>query len=287
MICHKCGKELNEDARFCGKCGQDQLIELISENVIKVHAEKQVQRKEDRNFGLQILFSGLIIFIIAFIGYHVFINVFNYGGKAVNNIAEKSKEMKEKREEERQIRIQQDQQRKIEREEERQNKIQQNEQRSTTTQSNTQQNQRSETIRQSLGNLQNTSNQTERLTYYVRGNTKTANVIFDHEQENRYFLDNAKNIVRNSRHRTSGSNWSNWQNDGIVQRHIPEFVNVNSVFGWLLAVMDFGSAIEQTANRERYILIFQNYGVDFLGQEKYYNIEGDYVHTLQRVYIWQ
>jgi len=127
---------------------------------------------------------------------------------------------------------------------------------------------------------QSFSNQGERLTYYVNGSAKTANVIFEGYQRACYSLDNGGNIVQHSSFQEAGkSSWSEWEFDGIVFNRTRGVDNVWDVWGFLMATFDFYSASEIRHSGNNIIMIYQkNSNDDFIW------VDGDYVHVIQRVY---
>jgi len=136
-------------------------------------------------------------------------------------------------------------------------KIQENQQRKTSSSSSDIQQDEQRTTNSSNANV-------ERLTYYINGNARTANVVFIEDQENRFFMDDGGNIVRHTRIQRSGESWSDWENHGIVQRQSREYVGVGGVLIWLLKNSNFNNAIEQKAGRKQYILVWQKYDQDFV-----------------------
>jgi len=155
-------------------------------------------------------------------------------------------------------------------------KIQENRQSTTLNSSNTQVAQQPQANNnQQRGNSGNTQQDeqrntnpsnanVERLTYYINGNARTANVVFIEDQENRFFMDDGGNIVRHTRFQRSGKSWSDWENDGIVQRQSREYVGVGGVLIWLLKNCNFHNAIEEKTGGKQYILVWQKYDQDFV-----------------------
>jgi len=128
---------------------------------------------------------------------------------------------------------------------------------------------------------------TEKLTYYVNGNAKTANVIFIAYVEKAYSLDAGGNIVQHYRIKEPDDDWSDWEEEGIVQRRIAGIDNVYGVMGFIIASVDFLSATEETDGGDLYILVYQSYGKDYFNQEQFYKIDGNFVFTIQKVYVRQ
>ena len=123
MFCKNCGRELPDEAEFCGNCGTKTTGALQTEN------EFQQSKKEERKETSKALLMGLgglaLLVVCGFILYHAFIkDLIQMGKEGVQWVSEK---------------------------------IQENSQKTTSnSSSNTQQNQKNQPV-SSVGNLRNTT----------------------------------------------------------------------------------------------------------------------------------
>jgi len=127
---------------------------------------------------------------------------------------------------------------------------------------------------------QSTTQNVEKLTYYVNGRSKTANVVFYEMEQNRFYLDNGGNVLRSVRDQKAGGTWGNWENQGIVIRGQGlNIYNTSGIYGALMASIDFNNAIEEKSGGNLYIVIYQKYNDGSFMQR-----DDDYVYTTLKTY---
>ena len=119
----------------------------------------------------------------------------------------------------------------------------------------------------------------QRLTYYVNGYARTANVVFFLNQEKRFYMDDGGNIVMDGRFQPSGGNWSAWEEEGIMQRRAREYVSVGGIMIWLFSAIDFYDAVELTEEGMQFILVWQKYEDD-----QFMRMDNRYVYIFQKIY---
>jgi len=124
-----------------------------------------------------------------------------------------------------------------------------------------------------------TTQNVERLTYYVNGNARTANVVFYGTQDNRYYMDDGGNIAWDARFQQSGGNWSDWRYQQIVQRQARQYVGVGGVLIFISGSSDFYNAREETVNGVRLIGVWQKYSDD-----QFTKMDSRYVYTSMKFY---
>jgi hypothetical protein len=123
----------------------------------------------------------------------------------------------------------------------------------------------------------------ERLTYYVDGSEKTANVVYIGFLETRYSYNAGRNFIREGRYQISGEkNWSGWEPIDILKN--PKGLSIDIFLG----ITNFYSAVEETDSRNRFIIyIWQQNNHAQYALSPFYREDGNYYYTLQKIYLRQ
>jgi hypothetical protein len=119
----------------------------------------------------------------------------------------------------------------------------------------------------------------ERLTYYVAGVAKTANVVYLGLADSRYSYDAGKNFVVEVRFQEVGGNWSQWEHAGTMRN--PQGL---SIYMHLIAT-NFSSALEETQGRDLYIHVFQKINPSAYENGAFILERGNYHYTQAKVYL--